>query len=60
MTKKWLPPLTDSKSKNEATADPYGESDEINHQEIYDSQGNLSQYKAIYKGGLEEEKTFLL
>ena len=49
---------TDSKSKNEATADPYGESDEINHQEIYDSQGNLSQYKAIYKGGLEEERHF--
>ena len=49
---------TDSKPKNEATADPYGESDEINHQEIYDSQGNLSQYKAIYKGGLEEERCF--
>ena len=49
---------TDSKSKNEATSDPYGESDEINHQEIYDSQGNLSQYKAIYKGGLEEERHF--
>jgi|GEM_PF-1233140 lipoprotein len=49
---------TDSKSKNEATADPYGESNEINHQEIYDSQGNLSQYKAIYKGGLEEERHF--
>ena len=49
---------TDSKPKNEATADPYGESDKINHQEIYDSQGNLSQYKAIYKGGLEEERHF--
>ncbi len=49
---------TESKPKNETTADPYEESDEINHQEIYDSQGNLSQYKATYKGGLEEEKCF--
>jgi len=49
---------TESKPKNETTADPYGESDEINHQEIYDSQGNLSQYKATYKGGLEEERCF--
>ena len=51
-------PSTDSKPKNEATANPYEESDEINHQEIYDSQGNLSQYKATYKGGLEEERCF--
>ena len=49
---------TGSKPKNEATTDPYGESDEINHQEIYDSQGNLSQYKTTYKGGLEEERCF--
>lgn len=49
---------TDSKPKNEVTTDPYGESDEINHQEIYDSQGNLSQYKTTYKGGLEEERYF--
>ncbi|EGD34128.1 hypothetical protein [Capnocytophaga sp. oral taxon 338] len=56
--KEMATPSTGSKPKNEATTDPYGESDEINHQEIYDSQGNLSQYKAIYKGGLEEEKYF--
>lgn len=49
---------TESKPKNETTADPYEESDEINHQEIYDSQGNLSQYKATYKNGLEEERCF--
>ena len=49
---------TKSKPKNKVTADPYGESDEINHQKIYDSQGNLSQYKATYKGGLEEERCF--
>lgn len=49
---------TGSNPKNKATTDPYEESDEINHQEIYDSQGNLSQYKATYKGGLEEERYF--
>ena len=56
--KEMAPPSTGTKPKNEATTNPYGESDEINHQEIYDSQGNLSQYKAIYKGGLEEERCF--
>lgn len=56
--KKIATPSTGSKPKNEVTTDPYGESDEINHQEIYDSQGNLSQYKATYKGGLEEERCF--
>ena len=56
--KKMATPSTGSKPQNEATANPYGESDEINHQKIYDSQGNLSQYKATYKGGLEEERCF--
>ena len=56
--KEMATPSTGSKPKNEATANPYEESDEINHQEIYDSQGNLSQYKATYKGGLEEERCF--
>lgn len=56
--KKIATPSTGSKPQNEATANPYGESDEINHQKIYDSQGNLSQYKATYKGGLEEERCF--
>lgn len=56
--KEMATPSTGSNPKNKATTDPYEESDEINHQEIYDSQGNLSQYKATYKGGLEEERCF--